>query len=401
MAEPVRYTRTPYLIVHREERVRKDVYGAVDDAVVLQAQLLRGSNPSDTALIVMHPVGAPAYLPVFAQLARAGHHIIACASRYSSGDAPLEMENVVLDLGACIKDARERQGYAKIVLLGWSGGGSLMAGYQAEAEAPVVEHTASGEATPLADAGLIPGDAIMLVASHRSRHRLLTGQLDPSVLDEMDPDRRDPALDIYDPANPAQPPYSTEFIARYRAAQIARNRKISDWARGKLADLKARGLEHDEFCFVTHRTMADPRWIDSTIDPNQRRPNWTYLGDPRVVNNSASALARFSSLRGWLSQWSYDHAQFDSVDSGPRITVPGMVMTAGADDACPPEHTQLMFEALGSRDKVKVTIDQANHYFTGADGKSHLAEAVGVISGWLAERRLTNETVLSGLAAAA
>jgi pimeloyl-ACP methyl ester carboxylesterase len=401
MAEPVKYTRTPYLIVHREPRVRKDVYGAIDDAIVLQAQLMRGANPSDTALVVMHPIGAPAYLPVFAQLARAGHHIIACASRYSNGDAALEMENVVLDLGACVRDAKERLGYEKIVLLGWSGGGSLMAGYQAEAEKPVVQRTASGEDTPLAGAKLIAGNALMLVASHRSRHRLLTGQIDPSVLDEMDPDRRDPALDIYDPSNPAQPPYAADFLAAYRAAQIARNRRISAWARDKLASLKARGGEHDEFCFVVHRTMADPRWIDPTVDPNQRRPNWTYLGDPRVVNDSAAALARFNSLRGWLSQWSFDDAQFDSVDSGPRISVPAMVMTAGADDACPPEHTDRMFEAAGSADKVKITIDGANHYFTGEDGKSHLGQAVGIISTWLGERGLANDHVLATMPVAA
>jgi pimeloyl-ACP methyl ester carboxylesterase len=399
MTQSVRYSRTPFLIVHREKRVRKDIYGAIDDAIVLQGQHIRGENPSDTALIVMHPVGAPAWLPVFAQLARAGHHIVACATRYSSGDAPLEMENAVLDLGACIKDAKERLGYKNVVLLGWSGGGSLMAGYQAEAEKPVIQLTASGEETPLAGAKLIAADAIMLVASHRSRHQLLTGQIDPSVLDEIDPEKRDPALDIYDPANPAQPPFTQDFLTRYRAAQIARNRKISEWAKGKLADLKAKGREHDEFCFVVHRTMADPRWIDPTVDPNQRKPNWTYLGDPRVVNDAASALGRFNSLRGWLSQWSYDYAQFDSVVSGPRITVPGMVMTAGADDACPPEHTDKMFDAMGSKDKVKITIDHANHYFTGEDGKSHLSEAVGIISRWLAERNLTNDTVLSGIRA--
>lgn len=401
MAEPVRYTRTPFLIVHREQRVRKDVYGAIDDNVVLHAQLMRGASPSDTALIVMHPIGAPAWLPVFAQLARAGHHIIACASRYSAGDAPLEMENVLLDLGACIQDAKERLGYEKIVLLGWSGGGSLMAGYQAEAERPVIRQSASGEETPLAGATLIPGDAIMLVASHRSRHKLLTGQIDPSVLDELDPERRDPALDLYDPANPAQPPYDASFLVTYRKAQIDRNRRITDWALEKLAALKARGDEHGEYCFVVHRTMADPRWIDPNVDPNQRRPNWTYLGDPRVVNESASALGRFNSLRGWLSQWSYDYAQFDSVDSGPRISVPGMVMTAGADDACPPEHTNLMFDALGSADKVRVTIDHANHYFTGEDGKAHLKEAVGTISTWLAQRGFANEQVLAATPVAA
>lgn len=393
MSEPVKYTRTPFLIVHREQKVRKDIYGAIDDAVVLQAQHIRGDNPSDTVLIVMHPIGAPAWLPVFAQLARAGYHIIACASRYWTGDAALEMENCVLDLGACIRDAKERLGYEKTVLLGWSGGGSLMAGYQAEAEQPVVQLTASGEETPLATTKLIAGDAIMLVASHRSRHKLLTGQLDPSVLDEADPERRDPALDLYDPANPAQPPYSADFLATYRAAQIARNRRISAFAKDKLASLKAKGDPHGEYCFVVHRTMADPRWIDPTVDPNQRKPNWTYLGDPRVVNESAAALGRFNALRGWLSQWSYDDAQFDSVDSGPRITVPSMVLTAGADDACPPEHTDLMFEALGSADKTKVTIDHANHYFTGADGKSHLKDLVGIVTRWLDERGLANDRV--------
>jgi pimeloyl-ACP methyl ester carboxylesterase len=389
----VRYSRTPYLIVHREQRVRKDVYGAIDDAVVLQAQLMRGDTPSDTVLIAMHPIGAPAYLPIFPQLARAGHHIIACASRYSNGDAALEMENVVLDLAACVKDARERLRYEKIVLIGWSGGGSLMAGYQAEAEKPVIQLTASGEETPLAGAPLIAGDALILVASHRSRHRLLTGQLDASILDEGEPDKRDPALDLYDPENPAQPPYSQPFLATYRQAQLNRNRRISAWAREKLRSLKAAGRAHEEFCFVVQGTMADPRWIDPTVDPNQRRPNWTYLGDPRVVNNSASALARFNSLRGWLSQWSYDDAQFDSVDSGPRITVPGMVMTAAADDACPPEHTDAMFAALGSADKQKITIEGANHYFSGPAGRAQLAQAVGHISAWLTDRGLSNPTV--------
>jgi pimeloyl-ACP methyl ester carboxylesterase len=394
----VRYSRTPYLIVHREQRIRKDVYGAIDDAVVLQAQLMRGEAPSDTVLIAMHPIGAPAYLPIFPQLARAGHHIIACASRYSNGDAALEMENVVLDLAACVKDARERLRYEKIVLIGWSGGGSLMAGYQAEAETPVIALTASGEETPLAGAPLIAGDALILVASHRSRHRLLTGQLDASILDESAPDRRDPALNLYDPENPAQPPYSQAFLTAYRQAQLDRNRRISAWAREKLRSLKAAGRAHEEFCFVVQGTMADPRWIDPTVDPNQRRPNWTYLGDPRVVNNSASALARFNSLRGWLSQWSYDDAQFDSVDAGPRITVPGLVMTAAADDACPPEHTDAMFEALGSADKRKITIDGANHYFSGPRGRVQLAQAVGVISSWLDERGLANPSVTAAAA---
>src|SRR5712671_3954698 len=85
------YSRIPYLIVHREKQIRKDVYGSVDDAVVLQAQLIKGARASKTALVAMHPIGAPAYLPFFSELARRGHHVIACTTRYVSGDYSLQM----------------------------------------------------------------------------------------------------------------------------------------------------------------------------------------------------------------------------------------------------------------------------------------------------------------------
>jgi hypothetical protein len=52
-----------------------------------------------------------------------------------------------------------------------------------------------------------------------------------------------------------------------------------------------------------------------------------------------------------------------------------------------------MFEALGSSDKTKITIDHANHYFTGADGKSHLKDLVGIVTRWLDERGLANDKV--------
>src|SRR2546427_465192 len=80
------------------------------------------AEPSRTAFIAMHPMGSPGYLPMFSNLARVGHHVVACATRYSNGDAALQMENVLLDLAACVRDTRERLGYERVVLVGWSGG---------------------------------------------------------------------------------------------------------------------------------------------------------------------------------------------------------------------------------------------------------------------------------------
>ena len=304
------YTRTPYLIVHREQQARKDVYGSVDDAVVLQAQLLRGEAPSRTAMVAMHPIGSPGYLPMFSNLARSGHHVVACATRYPNGDAALQMESVLLDLGACVRDAKERLGYERIVLVGWSGGGSVMATYQAEATRRTITETAAGERTPLADAELLAADGLLLIATHRSRHHLLTDLLDASIVDELDPDKRERELDLYDPGNPNQPPYDAAFLETYRAAQRARNRRITTWAKAALDELRSTGREHEERCFLVHGTMADPRWIDPAVDPNGRRPGWSYLGEPRVANNSAVALrgsrppaagcrSGASTTRGW------------------------------------------------------------------------------------------------------
>ncbi|GAA1268938.1 alpha/beta fold hydrolase [Pseudonocardia aurantiaca] len=379
----VRYTRTPYLVVTNERHERKDVYGSIDDSVVRQAQLLRGDEPSDTVVVAMHPIGSPGYLPAFSQLARGGFHVIACGTRYSTGDAGLQMESCLLDLAACVRDAKERLGYERVILAGWSGGGSLMAGYQAEAEQRTITRTAAGEPTPLADTELIPADALMLMAAHRSRHRLITDFLDPSITDEDCPKDRDAELNIYDPENPNRPPYSPEYVARYRAAQRERNARITARAVAELDALKAAGRDHDESCFVVHGTMADPRWVDPTVDPNDRRPGWSYLGDPRVANDGPAGLARFCTTRGWLSQWSLEHAQVDAVDAAPRISVPTLVVANSADDAVPAAHPRDFYAALPDGAKRYHEIVGANHYFSGkGDQLSHLDEAALVVRDW-------------------
>jgi len=383
-AERTRYRRSPYLVVSREASVRKDVYGSIDDHVVRQAQLLRGERDSDTAVIAMHPIGSPAYLPLFPELARTGLHVIGCANRYSIGDAALQMENVLLDLGECIRDARERLGYQKVVLAGWSGGGSPMMGYQAEAEKPAITRTAAGEPTPLAETELPKADGVMLLAAPRSRHRLLTDFLDASVTNELEPERdRDAEFDLYDPANPNQPPYSADFLAAYRARQRERSRRITEFAQAKLAGFAHAGRPHAEHAFVVHGTMADPRWLDPAVDPNGRRPRWSYLGDPEVANTSPGALLRFTTARSWLSQWSLDTAQVDAGDAAPRVSTPVLVLMNGQDDAVPPSHPRQVFGAVAHDDKELIELPEANHYFSGGNQKPRLGAAADLVHDWM------------------
>jgi pimeloyl-ACP methyl ester carboxylesterase len=385
----VKYRRTPFLVVTEEHAVRKDVYGTVGDYVARQAQLLRGEQDSDTVIVCMHPIGSPAYLPLFPELARTGLHVLGSTSRYTVGDAALQMENVLLDLAACVRDARERLGYRKVVLAGWSGGGSPMMGYQAEAEKAIITRTAADEPTLLTETELLPVDAVLQLAAPRSRHRLLTDFLDASITDEVDPDRkRAVEFDLYDPANPNQPPYSPDFLAAYRERQRDRNRRITAFAQEKLANLRAASRPHDEHAFVVHGTMADPRWLDPTVEPNGRRPGWSYLGDPAVANTSPGAMMRFTTTRSWLSQWSLDTAQVDAADAAPRVSVPVFVLRNGRDDAVPVSHAQQVFDAVGHSAKELVELPDANHYFTGADQASQVGAAAEEIHAWLGKHDL-------------
>lgn len=381
------YERIPYIIVFDEQATFKDTYGGEIGRVTLKAHLLRPvDQPSRSVIIFMHPIGGGEYLPMPTALARAGFHVIYCNSRYPGVDHALIMEKVAIDLGACIRDAKVRLGYEKVILAGWSGGGSLSAFYQAEASGPTVTRTPAGDPPDLTRAGLMPADGLMLLAAHVSRARTLTEWLDASILDETRPDRRDPTLDLYAADNLNQPPYTPAFLHRYRMAQESRNRRITTWVRDKLAALAREGRKDEEFGFVVHGTMADPRFLDPTIDPNERRAGWCYLGDPRIVNMSPVGLARFCTLRSWLSQWSLDDSNADGERCARRVTVPSLVIGNLADDACTPSHTHRLHAALGCKDKELAEIPAATHYYIGQP--EQLRQAIVVITEWLRQRQL-------------
>ena len=379
--------RIAYAVGFRENATYSDVYGGGGATIGLDCHLIRPiDRPSDTLIVFMHPVGGGMYLPMVRGLARAGHHVLWANSRYRGADFALIMEKVACDLGEAIHDARDRLGYSRIVLAGWSGGGSLSMWYQALAETGAgISDTAAGDPYEVDAARMPAGDAIMMLAAHVSRHQIFTEWIDPSIHDESRPAVRDPALNLYDPTNPHQPPYSDDFLAAYHEAQISRNRRITTWAKEQLAAIRASDDPNREFGFTVHGTMADPRWLDPSIEPSDRAPGVCYLGDPKVVNDGPVGLARFSTLRSWISQWSYDDARCDAVTAGADISVPALVIGNTADDACTPSHTQRLFDAVGHDRKQLHIVDGATHYYTGPDGHAHLQEAIGTIGSFLDE----------------
>ena len=329
----------------------------------------------------MHPASTLQLLPVPQALAKAGVHVLCAGSRFAKNDTPLVMEKVVVDLGAYLRHAKEKWGYEKILLCGWSGGGSLALFYQAQAEKPTLTQTPAGDAVDLRN--LVPADAMIFQAAHLSRARMLAEWIDPSVSDEEDPDRRDLELDIYNPECPNQPPYSREFIVRFRAAQLARMRRRTAWVKETLKKLKGDEMERG---FVTYRTMADLRFMDPAIDPNDRRPRWCYLGKPEAANTGPVGIGRFSTLRAWLSQWSIDDSNADGPRSAAGISVPLLAVENSADDAVPQPHARIIHDAAASKDKTMRVIKGATHYYQGQP--ELLKQAVDLCVGWMRTRNL-------------
>lgn len=377
--------REPYGFVHADTSKLKEVYGGPTGQVFVECMRIRPeTGDSTTVILFSHPIGGGAFLPLVSALAHAGRHVIYCNPRYRGNDTALIMEKCALDLGACIADLKTRFGYEKVILGGWSGGGSLSMFYQDQAERPTITTTPAGDAVDLVGANLQPADGVMLLAAHISRSVTMTEWLDPSILDEDKPFERDIELNIHDPACPNQPPYTAEFVARFRAAQIARNRRITARAKAGLAALKAAGTPDAERCFVVQGTMCDVRWLDPAQDPSDRRPGTCYLGDPRIANDGPVGLGRFTTLRSWLSQWSYDDSRANGVLNAARITCPALVINNTADLACTPSHAQRLFDALGSKDKSIVHIEQADHYYV--ERRDLLPKAVAAVGGWLDDR---------------
>lgn len=342
--------------------------------------------PSRTLLVFMHPASTLQLLPVPRRLAALGMHVLCAGSRYAKNDSALVMEKVLLDLGAYIHHAKDVWGYEKVVLMGWSGGGSLSLFYQSQAEHPDITQTPAGDPVDLRAAGLIAADAVVCQAVHISRAQMLCDMIDPSVTNELDPDNRIARLDIYDRGNPSVPPYFDDFIAEYRAAQLHRLRKIAAWVKETLADLKQRATGEIERGFVVHRTMADPRFLDPALDPNGRRARWCYLGNPETVNTGPVGLARFSTLRSFLSQWSIDDSRADGLACAARISVPFLAIENAADDCVPQPHMRKITDAIASSDKSLQVIEGATHFY--ADQPGLLDDAARRVMHWLDQRRL-------------
>jgi pimeloyl-ACP methyl ester carboxylesterase len=330
-------------------------------------------GPKKVAAIVMHPTSNFMGHYLIGPLAERGVACMGLNSRYAGNDTLLLMERVIQDLGAGVQFLRA-QGYDKVVLVGNSGGASLSAFYQAQAERLTIDRLPDGDPAGLSPEDLPPVQGLALCAAHEGRSTLMRNWIDPSVTDEHDPLAADPALDMYNPDN--GPPFAPEFLVRFKAGQEARLGRIQDWVDARLRLLRSQvapGSPRDQV-FVIHRTHADPRCLQLSLDANDREVGSVWgqgAAGARAVNYAASQMGRITSLTAFLSQWSA-RSRADGPSNLAKTRVPVLLCTYTGDQSTFPSTRDAWIRAGGARLR-NVDIPGGNHYLA---GQPHLVTQV-------------------------
>ena len=307
------------------------------------------------------------------------------STRYINNDTDCLHENCIIDVKTAF-DEVVRRGAEAVVLLGNSGGGSLMA---------------------MANAQLGIGDGWIGMAAHPGEGVFMLQVIDPSVTDENDPFSRDPELDMYNPDNgwrpwPEHSHYDSDWLTTYRAAQVARVGRIDEVAKASLADAEAAGLAlagvdkaknlgqwrdlrarrvFTKYLTI-YRTLADPAYLDLTIDPDDRILGSLFaFPDPFEANYGRGGLARTMTNRGWLSTWSGLSSHAKLADTMPQVKVPTILVHPTADTEIRIWQAKEIVANAGASDTTYHEMIGAPHYLEG-----HRRQAIEVVVEWLRKR---------------
>jgi hypothetical protein len=396
-------TKQDYLTIKAED-------GGISRAVLYQ----RGGEKA--VVYFMHPRADMHKHYAMGALLEAGFATFGHNSRWLNNDIACIHETLLLDIAGGMQLLRDR-GFEKIILVGNSGGGSLMTFYQAQASLlpPArLTHTPAGEPPDLNKYSMPKADGLILLAAHPGQGKFLLGCIDPSVVDEGDMLATDSSLDMYDPASgfkepPAPSHYADAFLQAYRAGQAARVKRLDGIADSRIAaqnhykQIMAQpdfaGMSEKSRMFITrrataialmtiYRTDANPACCDPRLSPSRRDVGSIIGSRPDLTNFASGGFAGVVTPRAWLSTWSAYRSRAAVLDNIPLIKEPTLIVNYSGDGGIFPDQLAAVFAAAGAADKTILHVD-GDHYglpIKAAPDLDARAQAEKIMAGWIAER---------------
>jgi hypothetical protein len=361
-----------------------------------------------TVVALMHPRQDVTHHPLVPELLSRGLAVWTQGTRSVNNDISLVHEQALLDVAAGQAFLRNH-GFASVVTVGHSGGGTLFAFYNQQAGLPP-EHriavTPSGKPVDLRGASMPLPDGAIFFAPHPGQGALLERLIDPSVVDESDPLSVDQTLNPFSRENgfanpPASSTYQHEFVVQYRAAQRARIERIDAVARQRVADanaankrFKSSGDPADRRSalaprlMTVYRTDADLRSVDLSIDPNERHYGSLFGRRPDLTNYGLVGFGRLATPDAWLSTWSANSTNADFRRCAAGVTVPSLFIDLTGEQACFPADAAEMYGALASTEKAFTRVRGTHFGGAIAEGEPTGAQLAAIeIGTWLERYR--------------
>jgi hypothetical protein len=366
-------------------------------------------DKAQIAIFVMHSGGDYLAHSACTEMSKRGYRVL-CANNTTSKAGTSDdgnMDRMLTDAKFGVAYLRRYPGVRKVVLLGHSGGGALMATYQNVAENGTKACRGSKALIPCSDSvsGLPAADGLMLIDSNWGLAAMMLFSVDPAVTNEDSGLKLNPALDLFNPQNGFRPEGSTfsdEFVGRFLSAAGKRNNQLILTAQARLAAIsKGQGNYKDDEGFLVpganfrggnNRLFSqDIRLMSRTHKawPLLRADGSTVtevIHSVRVPENAASFTGSFESgalkttLRSFLStfavrvneDYSYNEDTVRGIDwascySCPPGNIEGVtvpLLTMGMTGHWEYLAAETIYEHAKSSDKTLAFVEGATHLYT-------------------------------------
>ena len=357
-----------------------------------------------TAVLVMHSDEDYLDFDTGPELAKRGF-VTLCANVMVKEGLFFDQSDKMQAVKAAVQYLRNLDGVEKIVLMGHSGGATLMTAYQAIAENGVSVFQGPEKIYPHPDCGeLPPADGVMLLDANWGNAAMQLFSLDPAVTDETSGRKLDPALNLFLPENGFDPKgsrYSRDFICRFQKAQSARNNRLLKFARERMAAIQRgeglylddepmtipganQGFMNNKLYAQDVRLMAHTKKEHPLVHPDgsvtvQIVPSLRGPENPHCLTGSLQEGGRMMTVKNYLSSYAvrtepdfgYDESRVWGIDwdssyncppgNVKHIHVPLLVMgmTAGWEFLA----SETIYEMAASENKHIAFVEGATHKF--------------------------------------
>jgi pimeloyl-ACP methyl ester carboxylesterase len=361
-----------------------------------------GNPTPQVAVLTVHRTGNKFSSLECAELSKRGFAVLCLNTRFENNEAIVDWEKIPLDLKQGVEYLKSKQGIAKVVLFGHSGGGATTTFYQAVAENGPSYCQGPNKLTQCDDtlAGLPPADGILVVDAHPAIAVNTLRAINPAVFNEERPDLVRPDLDPFNPANGYNPKgasrYSDDFKRRYSVGQAKR---LNEWIDRALYTRKL--MEEGKWIYPDDDSIIIPRAADRatnlfSMDPGilccTSRPHKLLKNDGTIAtqiiqsvrppdttrakpNGTFDVGARVLTVTSFLSanairateSLDYDKIDWCSTNNSVpcalrNITVPILIIAMGAHYFV--SDSEFFLENAKSADKDFITIAGATHGIT-------------------------------------